>query len=990
MGWLRYTDDEIEVFHSAFIRAAEESLTRLEMDQSHVWIHHDANAHGGIPDFVLVDRTTGRYVLIVEIKKTSQAVHSLNYQYQTYNYARYNGERYAVSRPHYTMLTNMEESILFVFRSERHTPLDSRVLNHTYRHGNFQHDEESSHRSVFVNNLCRVIEYCISIGDEESPEYEVSIPVMISDLLHHVNSFPPVDVIQSPARAYFSSRYNEHSLLFVIRCLFAQWIVHHLRVAGHPEGVSLPELDPEAIGASAIDVGRLLEALIDIDFHTIFLDEGPSPSDYLDYESETGLRILHQYLIHLNDVDLEQLESLLHNDGFIDYLFNAIQGFMEQRRKGTVQTDYDLGRILASLLITEDDSVILDPCCGVGNLLSAAYDLLVESGIQHDTVCNSIRGIEVDVLQANLASMKLVLKNPANVSRDREPCILSADLFSLPERIESADVILMNPPFKRYESQDEYPLPSGYRDQVGEAIREWTGEIPVTVGGQTNLYHYYVEFVVSCAKPGAKIGVILDNKWYQNRYGRPLREFLHEKCLIDAIIEYPHHYFFEGAIVSTTLVLLRKKVTETPEHEVRLVRCTTDPRETDIRVVRELVAGDANIEVSDWSASTIRQTDLNPERGWKPHFSPSDTLTRVTEYPLLVELFDDVRGGRLEREETAKILSFPFRDWTQKGTAPRGTTSYRRERLPNGRMFQTRQGDPVSEGVLVKITELVREIPQEYRGFAIKRANAMGDNVQYALRVDNFSHQYADGSTDSVLEPPSLRTRAWKRGTGRHEWTGEFEQAIEELRDDPRTSEFMHLIENDLGLNEDTLPLEQIWADMREPAAGELIIPRMLRLGLRIHINPLAFDPSGPQMRVSSNFFTLRGLNTGDDSISREEGAYLITAFLLSTFGHLQFETYCNDREGAIRINKEQLGRIRVPVPAQIPMPLRGAIIEAFHSLPCPIDRRYHPNEIEGRTELDKLFAQMILNKTEPDRETEMLVVEAQNELNEWLRGAAV
>ena len=164
-----------------------------------------------------------------------------------------------------------------------------------------------------------------------------------------------------------------------------------------------------------------------------------------------------------------------------------------------------------------------------------------------------------------------------------------------------------------------------------------------------------------------------------------------------------------------------------------------------------------------------------------------------------------------------------------------------------------------------------------------------------------------------------MRDGVWNRGHGRHQWTNEFEAALDDMRRNPHTRRFMELVEDHLGLNDECLPLSEIWVDLREPAAGELIIPRSQRIGFRVHINPLAFDQRGRQVRISSNLFSLSGLNTGSSSISREIGTRLVAAFLLSSFGQLQFETYCNPREGMMRISKAgALSRIRVPRPSEI------------------------------------------------------------------------
>ena len=267
----------------------------------------------------------------------------------------------------------------------------------------------------------------------------------------------------------------------------------------------------------------------------------------------------------------------------------------------------------------------------------------------------------------------------------------------------------------------------------------------------------------------------------------------------------------------------------------------------------------------------------------------------------------------------------------------------------------------------------------------------MGDNVGFLLNETNFNHRYGGSGyqrNDGIIEPPSLRNDAWSRGVGRHPWNQRFEDALEEMRTNESTSRFMDLLENEMGMGNDTLPHEQMWVDLREPVAGELVIPRALRSGFRVHINPCPFEPSGRQLRVSSNFFSLRGVkNFGD--LSNFECTKIIAAFLLSSFGQIQFESYCNPREGMMRISKAgALSRIRVPRLELIPDNLIQQILNEYEKLPFPIPRNNIPEDNEYRRHLDILFAEVILKNTAIDYtvdDLEKLVKSVHRELFEWL-----
>jgi len=112
------------------------------------------------------------------------------------------------------------------------------------------------------------------------------------------------------------------------------------------------------------------------------------------------------------------------------------------------------------------------------------------------------------------------------------------------------------------------------------------------------------------------------------------------------------------------------------------------------------------------------------------------------------------------------------------------------------------------------------------------------------------------------------------------------------MRANAQVSAYIGEVENIVNLTEAVLPREMLWTVLREPVAGELIVPRKTRTGHWVHVNPFAFDLAQRQVRISSNFIAYRECLAIDPAseLTRETSTRLIAAFLVSSFGHFFFE----------------------------------------------------------------------------------------------------
>jgi hypothetical protein len=715
---------------------------------------------------------------------------------------------------------------------------------------------------------------------------------------------------------------------------------------------------------TAESLARTIAGLRAIDFSIVFEAEAPEfyrtiadPAmrehlrDYLRAITAPGSRIVD---LAIGRVDYPEL---------IDDLINVLVPVELQDESGRIQTDPELAQILATLVVNHPGKII-DPCCGDGALLSAGYDQLQRLGCSNEQALGLITGIEVDTIASRLAAVRLALKEPATLQPTMSIDIVRGDMFAATELLATACFVLMNPPFKRYEAQDARPVPPELRAYYKAQIESINGT-STTLRRQPNLFAYYVEMVGRNVQIGTTVGFVLDNRWYHNAYGAALRGFLLSNFELLGIIEYPHDAFFETWTIATSLLIARRTDAPCGDHLVQFIRSKVDPRSADL----SQIARAFHMEVTwpaDWTCQIKPQSELTAAVGWRSYFSSQNADEYLTGWPTLPELFATSRRGSLEKEGSIGVLEFPF-----------GRPQYgpRREALA-GAGFRTTRGRALTVAENTTIRRAADDIPQEFRGWALRNSD---DPAGFVLTE-------ADVQLQQTIEPPRLRQMPQLFLHNRSAWTEAHEAAVEDMMDDARVRTYIQSIEGTVNLNDTVLARHKRWLALREPYAGELILPRKTRTGHRVHVNPFPFIEGGRQVRISSNFLTYGGLLAIDEdtNLTPEDSVRLIAAFLVSSFGQVQFEAEGVNREGCLSIEQKQISRIRVFDPRWIAQESRELILEAFRSLPYPIATDRLSAEQLTRNELDRLFSVEIARRN-GQADAISLLNAVHSALDEWI-----
>lgn len=967
MSWLRYSDDEVARFHLEFEDAALVALDELGLADKFVWIHHVRGQGAAvIPDFVLMERTGGRWIVAFELKRTRESVYSTRFQIQAKGYAELNQDLFLPQRPKFFAISNLEITQLFALYGSR-PPRECRIEDGFFDSGRFLRGTRSEHRRKFIDDLKAMMERWLSAAPVS---YESVWPAILREFINRSSAITPTAqlLLVEPTtpnwnlvRDYFGSELPlDSARVFLLRCLMAEYLRGLLIRHKHPLAAGLTP-----VRETAESLARAMAGLRAIDFSFVFEAEAPDLyrtladpvmrehlADYLRAITSPGSRIVD---LALGRVDYPEL---------IDDLISILVPVEIQDESGRIQTDPELAQILAALVVDSAGRVI-DPCCGDGALLSAVYDQLQRLGCSNEQALDLITGIEADAIASRLAAVRLALKEPAILRPETTIDIVRGDMFAMTGLLSNARYVLMNPPFKRYEAQDARPVPPELRAYYRTRIESIDGN-STTLQRQPNLFAYYAEMVGRVVQLGTTIGFVLDNRWYHNAYGTGLRKFLLEKFQILGIVEYPHDAFFETWTIATSLLIARRTDTPAGDQPVQFIRSKVDPRSADVSQIALAFRGQSPWP-ADWTCRTKLQSELTHTVGWRSYFSSQVADDYMTAWPTVPELFATSRRGSLEKEGSIGVLEFPF-----------GRRQYgpRREALAGNNGFKTAEGRALTATENANIRRASDRIPEQFRGWALRNSD---DTTGFELTE-------ADVQRQQTLEPPRLRRLPHLFVNRRSTWTEAHEAALDDMMNDRRVRPYIELIEETVNLNDSVLEKEKRWVALREPYAGELILPRKTRSGHRVYVNPFSFSDGGRQVRISSNFLTYGGVLATDETtgLDRAISVRLIAAFLVSSFGQVQFEAEGVNREGLLSVEQQQISRIKVFDPRWIATENRQLILEIFRRLPYPVATDRFSAEQPLRNELDRLFSIEIAGRIGQADSTQLLN-SVHLALDEWI-----
>lgn len=223
---------------------------------------------------------------------------------------------------------------------------------------------------------------------------------------------------------------------------------------------------------------------------------------------------------------------------------------------------------------------IVDPACGSGAFLVAAFDALaleyrrvekalaalgetVDFDMFDEIVGKNLFGVDINVESVEITRLSLWLKT---ARRDHKLQNLDATIKVGDSLIEDGaftarpfdwraafpqvfahggfDVVIGNPPYVRMELIKEF--------------KPYLEKHYVVAADRADLYAYFFERGIGLLKPGGRLGFISSSTFFRTGSGEALRTFLTDNLAVESVVDFGDAQLFDGVTTYPAILTMRK------------------------------------------------------------------------------------------------------------------------------------------------------------------------------------------------------------------------------------------------------------------------------------------------------------------------------------------------------------------------------------------------------------------------------------------------
>lgn len=562
---IAYSDSEVGIYHPICEDALNLALKNAGLDSTYRAVHHRMTGSLEM-DFVIENITTGKYLCVVEVKRTPAAVNSTRYQFQAMSYVQSNS---GITEKPFYILTNLE-----VAYSYRYDPSRPGAYQQVLQPGlemltSFSIDDESA------------------VTNKMAAYFERKIKDFVADVYKYQLNLAEFVVHMEPLLGN-SITWKTH--LAVLLYEYIRGSFTHLH-----------RTDLRDIRLFRNNVQQICNEASRVDFKGIF--------DYTVTTHLPTLSVPNNELIELYELGDQNVSG----DSISDVLHSIVSAGHEH--EGEVATDVELARLVASLAKAEvgvlnATDIVCDPAAGSGNLVSSAIEVM-------GLLPPQIWANDINPWLLELLSLRLGLDFASSIGPGNSPLVSNEDITTMTRaKFGGVKVVLMNPPYVA-------GINCVTRKRAFfRAIKQITGINAMTDIGQMPLEAVFLELVTELVAPGTVVSCVFPSNFLTARgdEARITRELVLSKFGLKTIFIYPGDEIFENVTKSTCVIVGR---TKTPCTDVNVFCSYSKVTDIDIHQFEASVCGTisptfANV-MPGVQAAAIPVTKLRSDlsEGWR-------------------------------------------------------------------------------------------------------------------------------------------------------------------------------------------------------------------------------------------------------------------------------------------------------------------------------------------------------------------------------------
>lgn len=361
--------------------------------------------------------------------------------------------------------------------------------------------------------------------------------------------------------------------------------------------------------------------------------------------------------------DLVELSLFLRENGVekLDQL--TLQSILEnsvnslkRQVNGQFATPPELAYLLARITIRDWGDRVLDCCCGTGTIAKAAYIIKkqkvgVKSALESVWACdkNKYPLQAANISMADSDTINLVSRvfqhNALSLSADEEIQFTDPQTGSLVSyKLPLFGAITSNLPFVPFEiipDEDSALLSSVPHYEL--------------LDGRSDLYCYISLAASRILKPNGMLGIITSNSWLGTKAGSAFIAALSEEYLLRQVHLSGCGRWFNNAKIVTTVLILQKRPTTTPEETrfylwQKTLKELEDNKELETALINsallEQEVDRSVVRVSSYSKEKLTEL-INMNISYNALFHKTDWLLSIKEKLIPIDkVFTVIRGSR--------------------------------------------------------------------------------------------------------------------------------------------------------------------------------------------------------------------------------------------------------------------------------------------------------------------------------------------------------